>query len=136
MLCLPAALLASGARSAAAYGSLAIGFGFPLYPPPPPVVYGPPPVVYAPPPVVYAPPPVVYAPPPVVYAPAPVVYAPPPVPADPPPAAAPVTVTPVSGADGGQTCREYQTTTVIGGVPQRAYGTACLQADGSWRMVN
>lgn len=28
--------------------------------------------------------------------------------------------------------REYQTTVVIGGQPREAYGTACLQADGSW----
>lgn len=28
--------------------------------------------------------------------------------------------------------REYQTTVVIGGAPREAYGTACLQPDGSW----
>lgn len=28
--------------------------------------------------------------------------------------------------------REYQTTVIIGGTPRDAYGTACLQPDGSW----
>lgn len=28
--------------------------------------------------------------------------------------------------------REYQTTVIIGGAPREAYGTACLQPDGSW----
>ncbi|HEV2677670.1 MAG TPA: hypothetical protein VGV37_24280 [Aliidongia sp.] len=74
------------------------------------------PLFYAPPPVVYAPPPVVYAPPPVVYAPtpAPAAYAP-----------APAT----------QTCREYQSTIQVNGQPQPSYGTACLQPDGTWRIV-
>jgi hypothetical protein len=30
--------------------------------------------------------------------------------------------------------REYQTTIIVGGVKQRAYGTACLQPDGTWRQ--
>ena len=111
------ALFAAGAL-AALTGSLAaapaeartfvsVGVGLPLF-------YAPPPVVYAPPPVVYAPPPVVYAP-----APAPAAYAP-------APAAAPAT----------QTCREYQSTIQVNGQPQQSYGTACLQPDGSWRIVN
>ncbi len=36
----------------------------------------------------------------------------------------------------GQTCREYQSTTMIDGRPQPTYGTACLQPDGTWRIVN
>jgi surface antigen len=36
----------------------------------------------------------------------------------------------------GQPCREYQTSVVIDGRTQTAYGTACRQPDGSWRVVN
>jgi len=35
----------------------------------------------------------------------------------------------------GQPCREYQRTIVIGGREERGYGTACRQADGTWRTV-
>ena len=44
------------------------------------------------------------------------------------------TVTPVGDVyrDGGEYCREYQTDVEIGGRLERAYGTACLQPDGSW----
>lgn len=35
----------------------------------------------------------------------------------------------------GNYCREYQTTISVGGQLQRASGTACRQADGSWRIV-
>ncbi|WP_029008877.1 RT0821/Lpp0805 family surface protein [Azospirillum halopraeferens] len=38
-------------------------------------------------------------------------------------------------ASGGQYCREFQTTASIGGRMQQVTGTACQQADGSWRMV-
>ncbi|MEA2778548.1 MAG: hypothetical protein QOK29_92 [Rhodospirillaceae bacterium] len=65
------------------------------------------------PPVYYYPPPVYY------YVPVPAYPAPPPVVASPPPQ---------------QICREYQTNTIIDGKPQRAYGTACLQPDGTWRI--
>ena len=34
-----------------------------------------------------------------------------------------------------QYCREYQQTVVTGGMTQAAFGTACLQADGSWEIV-
>lgn len=92
-----------------------------------PFFYYPRPYYYDPPVVVYR-----YAPPPprVVYvAPQPaVVYA----------APAPVTVSPASPVytdSLGRTCREYQTTVSVGGAPQPAYGTACLQPDGSWRVV-
>ncbi len=33
-------------------------------------------------------------------------------------------------------CREFQQTVTIGGQPQTAYGTACRQPDGSWKIVN
>jgi len=35
----------------------------------------------------------------------------------------------------GEYCREYQTTVNVGGEVQSAYGTACRQPDGSWRVV-
>lgn len=57
-----------------------------------------------------------YAPPPVAYAPA---YA--------EPRYAPV-------AQQGY-CREYSTTIVVDGRTQPAYGTACLQPDGTWQAV-
>lgn len=92
--------------------------------PPPRVIY------YAPPPRYYQPPPrVIYAPPPtVVYAdPPPVIYAPP--------------VVATNVLPGGRLqqpapyCREYQSTTTIGGQQIASYGTACQQPDGSWRIV-
>tara|TARA_B100000676_G_scaffold92046_2_gene91739 strand:+ start:15598 stop:16074 length:477 start_codon:yes stop_codon:yes gene_type:complete len=36
----------------------------------------------------------------------------------------------------GNYCREYQTTVTVGGEYQQAYGTACRQPDGSWKVVN
>lgn len=36
----------------------------------------------------------------------------------------------------GTYCREYQTTVVIEGKQDKAHGTACRQADGSWKIVN
>jgi surface antigen len=35
----------------------------------------------------------------------------------------------------GNYCREFQTTVTIGGQPQQAYGQACRQPDGSWKVV-
>ncbi len=35
----------------------------------------------------------------------------------------------------GEYCREYQQTVVIGGQEQQAYGRACRQPDGSWKIV-
>src|SRR5437660_819374 len=69
----------------------------------------------------YSPPP-----PPVYYYPPPVYYTPPPATAVPPVA---------QDQAPGQTCREYQSTTTIDGRPQRTYGTACLQPDGTWQIV-
>jgi len=36
----------------------------------------------------------------------------------------------------GQYCREYTQTVNVAGDRQQAYGTACRQADGSWKVVN
>lgn len=46
-------------------------------------------------------------------------------------------ITPVrDGTDqNGNQCREFQTTVTIGGQPQQAYGQACRQADGTWKVV-
>jgi surface antigen len=35
----------------------------------------------------------------------------------------------------GAYCREYQQTVSVGGRTEQAYGTACRQPDGSWRVV-
>jgi len=47
-------------------------------------------------------------------------------------------VTPISqGVDAaGRTCREFQTKVDIGGKTESAYGTACRQADGSWKVAS
>lgn len=39
-------------------------------------------------------------------------------------------------ASTGQYCREYTTTVNVSGQPEQAYGTACRQPDGSWKIVN
>jgi surface antigen len=39
-------------------------------------------------------------------------------------------------AYGTSYCREYSSTTVIDGVSRVTHGTACRQADGTWRIVN
>ncbi len=36
----------------------------------------------------------------------------------------------------GKYCREYQQTVTVGGQTEQAYGTACRQPDGSWKIVN
>ncbi len=38
--------------------------------------------------------------------------------------------------DDGQYCREFQQTVTIGGKTEEAYGTACRQPDGSWKIVD
>jgi len=38
--------------------------------------------------------------------------------------------------DSGLTCREFQQTVTVGGETEDAYGTACLQADGAWKIVS
>lgn len=35
----------------------------------------------------------------------------------------------------GDYCREFQQTVIIGGKSENAYGTACRQPDGSWKIV-
>jgi len=95
---------------AQAHDSFRFGLGF-TAPLGPPAYYYPPPAYYPPAPAYYYPPPAYYAPP--------QGYAPP---------AAP------SAGQGGN-CREYQSTTTIDGRKQPTYGTACLQPDGSWRIV-
>ncbi len=37
---------------------------------------------------------------------------------------------------GGTSCRERQQSVTIDGKPERTYGTACRQPDGSWKVVN
>ncbi len=48
------------------------------------------------------------------------------------------TITPVRTyeASPGSYCREYQQTVTVGGKTEEAYGTACRQPDGSWKIVN
>ncbi len=48
------------------------------------------------------------------------------------------TVTPVreGTTSAGNYCREFQQTVSIGGKTERAYGTACRQPDGSWKIVS
>ncbi len=36
----------------------------------------------------------------------------------------------------GQYCREFQTDVTVGGKSEKAYGTACRQPDGSWKIVS
>lgn len=93
-------------------------YGYPAYYPDYPGYY---PYYGAPPTVVYAPAPQV------VYAPAPVAVAAPVVNANP--------ASPTYTNSNGQTCREYQSSSNISGTMQQTNGTACLQPDGSWRVV-
>jgi surface antigen len=49
------------------------------------------------------------------------------------------TITPVrEGTDSssGAYCREFQQTVTIGGKAESAYGTACRQQDGTWKVVS
>jgi hypothetical protein len=101
-----AAAVAVPFGTAEARGGASVGFSFG-------VPLGPTPYYYAPPPPAYygPPPPVVYAPSP-AYAPAPQIFAAP-----------------------EQHCREYQSQSFVGGLPSTIYGTACLQPDGTWRII-
>ena len=36
----------------------------------------------------------------------------------------------------GEYCREYQQTVTVGGKTEQAFGRACRQPDGSWKVVN
>lgn len=48
------------------------------------------------------------------------------------------TVTPTreGTAKDGSYCREFQQSVTVGGKSEQAYGTACRQPDGSWKVVN
>jgi len=46
-----------------------------------------------------------------------------------------VTTTRLGTSTSGRQCREFQQTVTIGGRTEQAYGTACLQPDGSWELV-
>lgn len=45
-----------------------------------------------------------------------------------------ITPTRTYQAPSGQYCREYQQDIIVGGKTEKSYGTACRQADGSWRI--
>ena len=45
-----------------------------------------------------------------------------------------VTPTKTYSTTEGTPCREFTTTVSIGGQTEKAYGTACRQADGSWKI--
>ncbi|MBM3597331.1 MAG: hypothetical protein FJX35_03905 [Alphaproteobacteria bacterium] len=108
------ALFACAMPGVEARDRMSFGVVVPFGPPPPPVYYYPPPPAYY-----YPPPPVIYAPPPIVM---------------PPPAVAPPpVVTPAPSVVPG-TCREFQGNATIGGSNEPFYGTACLGADGQWRV--
>ena len=47
-----------------------------------------------------------------------------------------VTPTRTYRRDSGENCREFQQTVTIDGRTERAYGTACRQSDGSWKIVS
>lgn len=47
-----------------------------------------------------------------------------------------VTPTRTYQTNGGQYCREYSQTINVGGRSEEAFGTACRQPDGTWKVVN
>lgn len=47
-----------------------------------------------------------------------------------------VTTTSESRNDAGEYCREFQQEITVGGETEQAYGTACLQPDGAWKIVS
>ncbi len=38
--------------------------------------------------------------------------------------------------DSGTYCREFQQTVTVGGNTESAYGTACRQSDGTWKIIS
>ena len=78
--------------------------------------------------VIFLSPPVYYSPPPRVIYQAPAYVEPGSIRANP--------IGPTYRDSSGQLCREYQTTVNVGGRQRNAYGTACLQPDGDWRVVD
>ena len=97
---------------------------------PPAASPGPPPTVPAPPPAALPP-----APPPTAAVPPPPPFTPPATAASPAPPPRIGTVAPMRG-DARAECREFQQTIMIGGQATKAYGTACRQADGTWKIVH
>ncbi len=53
-----------------------------------------------------------------------------------PPAYAPQAAPAQAPAYSANYCRDFTQTIIIDGVEKNAYGKACLQPDGSWRIVN
>jgi hypothetical protein len=47
-----------------------------------------------------------------------------------------VTATREGTSTAGRYCREFQQKVIVGGHTQEAYGTACMQPDGSWEVVS
>ena len=47
-----------------------------------------------------------------------------------------VTPTRTFQTNSGQFCREFSQSIVVAGQKEEAFGTACRQADGSWKIVN
>jgi surface antigen len=47
-----------------------------------------------------------------------------------------VTPQPAYQTSTGQQCREFTQTVTVGGRTQEAYGTACRQPDGTWKIVS
>lgn len=47
-----------------------------------------------------------------------------------------VTPQPAYQTSAGQQCREFTQTVTVGGKTQEAYGTACRQPDGTWKIVS
>lgn len=47
-----------------------------------------------------------------------------------------VTATRDGTSSNGEYCREFQQEVTVGGRSERAYGTACRQADGAWKIVS
>lgn len=74
-------------------------------------------------------------PPPVVYGAPPVVYGAPPVVVVPGGSVQPQRSGPLEQSTQRHYCREFQRDIIIDGKPERAYGTACLQPDGTWKIV-
>lgn len=50
--------------------------------------------------------------------------------------AAPAMIAPPTDTAAKPYCREYQNPVVVDGKLQSSYGTACLQPDGSWKIVS
>lgn len=47
-----------------------------------------------------------------------------------------VTPTRTYKSKSGEVCREFQQTIVVGGREENGFGTACREADGSWRITD